>query len=404
MSISVVLADDQPLARSGLRVIMADHPDLDVVGEAATGTDAVQLARELNPDVVVMDIRMPGMDGIEATRLITAANGTTRSDSAPLTCIAFSSWRCTRGQEVRSRDRLDQGLGGPRPTHPEAEPSLPPQPLPECPRTTAGIPLRPFLAAWVSSWLGPCTRVPDSPVQTGAQRPGPPQLLRRPTLTTHCHLVAIRLEPSWPPARTMLATRRQDPMVADKKSPPCSGIPRLRPQPTVKATPVRMSISAGSTVVEMTTLPTPSDSADHDFPGRNGPDATTEADAHRVGPVRTEYAPAHDGDPDPGEIVWTWVPFEENDGRGKDRPVLVVAREAQGTLLAVQLSSKRHDRDADWVAIGEGPWDREGRDSWIAIDRVMRLHEKGLRREACALDRGRFNLVVNRLRERYGWS
>jgi hypothetical protein len=165
-----------------------------------------------------------------------------------------------------------------------------------------------------------------------------------------------------------------------------------------------MLISTGSTVVAMTTLPTHSDSADHDFPGRSGPDATTEADAHRVGPVRTEYAPAHDGDPDPGEIVWTWVPFEENDGRGKDRPVLVVAREAHGTLLAVQLSSKRHDRDADWVAIGEGPWDREGRDSWIAIDRVLRLHEKGMRREACALDRGRFNLVVNRLRERYGWS
>ncbi|MHB9857424.1 type II toxin-antitoxin system PemK/MazF family toxin [Streptomyces sp. YIM S03343] len=143
--------------------------------------------------------------------------------------------------------------------------------------------------------------------------------------------------------------------------------------------------------------------ADENIPGRYGPTATTEADPRAVGQVRTEYSPAHDGDPDPGEIVWTWVPYEENDGRGKDRPVLVVAREGVGTLLAVQLTSKRHDA-SDWVAIGAGPWDRSGRDSWVVLDRVIRIHEDGMRREACALDRGRFNLVRNRLRERYGWS
>jgi hypothetical protein len=150
---------------------------------------------------------------------------------------------------------------------------------------------------------------------------------------------------------------------------------------------------------------------DEDVPGRYGPSATTEVEPRQVGTVRTEYAPAHDGDPDPGEIVWTWVPYEENDGQGKDRPVLVVAREEAGTLLAVQLSSKRHDAEwaggrgaREWVAIGSGPWDRSGRDSWVNVDRVLRLHEDGMRREACALDRGRFNLVRRRLAERYGWS
>lgn len=138
-------------------------------------------------------------------------------------------------------------------------------------------------------------------------------------------------------------------------------------------------------------------------PGRDGVTATAAADPHAIGPVQTSYAPDRDGDPDPGEIVWTWVPFEENDGRGKDRPVLVVAREGSGTLLAVQLSSKRHDHDREWVPIGTGPWDSAGRESWVDVDRVLRVHEDGMRREACALDRGRFQLVVDRLRERYGW-
>ncbi|MFF5216307.1 response regulator [Micromonospora sp. NPDC000442] len=78
MTIRVLLVDDQPLVRAGLRVLIADVPDMAVVGEAGTGTEAVRLAREVLPDVVLMDLRMPGTDGIQATRTITDSGGPAR--------------------------------------------------------------------------------------------------------------------------------------------------------------------------------------------------------------------------------------------------------------------------------------------------------------------------------------
>ncbi|MGH3785410.1 MAG: response regulator [Pseudonocardiaceae bacterium] len=76
MTISVLLADDQEMVRTGFRHILSAEPDITVVGEAATGVEAVRLARELRPDVVLMDIRMPELDGLEATRQLAGPRAT----------------------------------------------------------------------------------------------------------------------------------------------------------------------------------------------------------------------------------------------------------------------------------------------------------------------------------------
>ncbi|HEU4346263.1 MAG TPA: type II toxin-antitoxin system PemK/MazF family toxin, partial [Actinoplanes sp.] len=86
---------------------------------------------------------------------------------------------------------------------------------------------------------------------------------------------------------------------------------------------------------------------------------------------RLAYAPRLDGDADPGEIVWTWVAYEDEPAQGKDRPVLVVGRDGR-TLLGLMLSSRRErDGERNWLALGTGPWDREQRPSWIRLDRVL---------------------------------
>ena len=116
------------------------------------------------------------------------------------------------------------------------------------------------------------------------------------------------------------------------------------------------------------------------------------------------YAPDLDGRADPGEIVWTWVVYEDDPSRGKDRPVLVVGRDRQ-TLLGLMLSSQEHHRDdADWVSIGSGSWDYEGRTSWVRLDRVLDVPEEGIRREGAILDREMFDVVAARLRADYSWS
>lgn len=117
---------------------------------------------------------------------------------------------------------------------------------------------------------------------------------------------------------------------------------------------------------------------------------------------RISYAPDLDGDADPGEVVWTWVAYEEDPTRGKDRPVLVVGREG-ADVLALMLSSKDHDGDRGWLALGPGAWDHEHRPSWLRLDRVVGVHRDDVRREGSVLARDRFDLVAERLRSEHGW-
>ncbi|WP_314145967.1 type II toxin-antitoxin system PemK/MazF family toxin [uncultured Leifsonia sp.] len=138
-------------------------------------------------------------------------------------------------------------------------------------------------------------------------------------------------------------------------------------------------------------------------PGRSGAAATVQVDPRGLGRIRTSYNPSTDGDADPGEIVWTWVPYEEADGRGKDRPVLVVAAEPSGSVLAVALTSQEHPGRPDYLPIGSGDWDGRHRPSFVRIDRVFRVQQAGMRREAAALDRSRFLAVRDALNARYGW-
>jgi hypothetical protein len=117
-----------------------------------------------------------------------------------------------------------------------------------------------------------------------------------------------------------------------------------------------------------------------------------------TGPVQPVYAPDLDGAPDPGEIVWAWVPYEEDHSKGKDRPVLVVGHDRQW-LLGLMLSSRDHDTSPGrpgevWVDLGTGDWDAQRRPSEVRTDRVLRLDPSAVRREGAVLDRARFDAVA----------
>jgi hypothetical protein len=121
------------------------------------------------------------------------------------------------------------------------------------------------------------------------------------------------------------------------------------------------------------------------------------------GPAVPEYTPELDHEPDPGEVVWAWVPFEEDPTQGKDRPLAIVGRalEKPGDLVCFLLSSKDRSDDDDWVSIGSGQWDHEHRPSWANIARPLAVTPEAVRREGGNLSREQFDAVVEAARRRF---
>ena len=113
--------------------------------------------------------------------------------------------------------------------------------------------------------------------------------------------------------------------------------------------------------------------------------------------VRIEYTPHLDGDPDPGEVVWAWVPFEDDPTLGKDRPLVIVGRHG-AVLSGVALTSKPRD---GWVDVGTGDWDSSHRRSYAKVDRLLDVEPHSVRREGAILNRRQFDQVVDAIVRRH---
>lgn len=132
-------------------------------------------------------------------------------------------------------------------------------------------------------------------------------------------------------------------------------------------------------------------------------------DVARRGLPEFSYQPVADNDADPGEVVWTWISYEEDPTQGKDRPVVVLARNGSDVVVA-QLTSKNHDIDREqeahwgryWLAIGAGDWDPQGRVSSVRLDRLLLVSQRDVRREGASLDRTTYNKVVTAIAKHWG--
>ena len=124
--------------------------------------------------------------------------------------------------------------------------------------------------------------------------------------------------------------------------------------------------------------------------------------------AHASYQPIMDGDADPGEVVWTWVPYQEDASVGKDRPAVVIGAQGEGVYI-LQLTSKDHTREAAqeaaagryWFDIGTGAWDSKGRPSEVRLDRALWVKATDVRREGSILPEVTWRRIVDALEDHY---
>lgn len=140
----------------------------------------------------------------------------------------------------------------------------------------------------------------------------------------------------------------------------------------------------------------------HDASGQPRPSTSIREAPVADALAHASYTPVMDGDADPGEVVWTWVPYQEDASVGKDRPVVVIGSDGPGVYV-VQLTSKDHALDAEqearngrfWLDIGSGAWDPKGRPSQVRLDRALWVLSTDVRREGAVLPRATWQRIVD---------
>ena len=124
-----------------------------------------------------------------------------------------------------------------------------------------------------------------------------------------------------------------------------------------------------------------------------------------------------DGQVDPGEVVWFWVPNHDADPNDEtttttddttpkftERALVVIGRTGDHVLGLITSPNPEHADDEKWLDIGSGPWDEQGRRSWLRLDKVIKVAETAIRRQGAVIPLGRFNRIASRLRNEYGWN